>query len=166
MTSTGDGDEATRRRGRLALVVVGRIEDLVHYLIAGMLLAIAGYVVYRTGADLLRRGPVFSTRVTEAVNDVLFVIIVLELLRTVLAHFETDELQLQPFLIIGIISAVRHILTIGARLTLVGEGSGAAFEHSQVELGVEAGVVLALTVALLMLRSRGDAKTTHPARQG
>jgi uncharacterized membrane protein (DUF373 family) len=146
----------------LALLVVGQLEDLVHYLIAGLLLAIAGYVVYRTGGDLLRSGPVFSTRVTEAVNDVLFVIIVLELLRTVMAHFETDELQLQPFLIIGIISAVRHILTIGARLTLVGEGSGAAFGHSQVELGVEAGVVLALTVALLMLRTRGGAKTSRP----
>jgi uncharacterized membrane protein (DUF373 family) len=153
---------ARPRHGRLALLVVGEVEDLIHYLIAGLLLAIAGYVVYRTAADLLRSGPPFSERVTAAVNDVLFVIIVLELLRTVVAHFETDELQLQPFLIIGIISAVRHILTIGARLTLVGESSGAAFEHSQVELGVEAGVVLALTVALLMLRARAAEKTSRP----
>jgi len=150
-----------RRHARLALLVVGEVEDLIHYLIAGLLLAIAGYVVYRTAADLLRSGPPFSERVTSAVNDVLFVIIVLELLRTVVAHFETDELQLQPFLIIGIISAVRHILTIGARLTLVGESSGAAFQHSQVELGVEAGVVLALTVALLMLRGRADEKMSR-----
>src|SRR5712664_215652 len=155
---------ARPRHGRLALLVVGEVEDLIHYLIAGLLLAIAGYVVYRTAADLLRSGPPFSERVTAAVNDVLFVIIVLELLRTVVAHFETDELQLQPFLIIGIISAVRHILTIGARLTLVGESSGAAFEHSQVELGVEAGVVLALTVALLMLRGRAGEKTSRPGR--
>ena len=153
---------ARRRHGRLALLVVGEAEDLIHYLIAGLLLAIAGYVVYRTATDLLRSASPFSERVTAAVNDVLFVIIVLELLRTVVAHFETDELQLQPFLIIGIISAVRHILTIGARLTLVGESSGSAFEHSQVELGVEAGVVLALTVALLLLRARAGEKTSRP----
>jgi uncharacterized membrane protein (DUF373 family) len=157
-----NGGGTRRRHARLALLVLGEVEDLIHYLIAGLLLAIAGYVVYRTAADLLRSGPPFSERVTAAVNDVLFVIIVLELLRTVVAHFETDELQLQPFLIIGIISAVRHILTIGARLTLVGESSGAAFEHSQVELGVEAGVVLALTVALLMLRARAAEKTSRP----
>jgi len=65
--------------------------------------------------------------------------------------------------------AVLHVrqkigLTIGARLTLVGESSGAAFEHSQVELGVEAGVVLALTVALLMLRGRAGEKTSRPGR--
>jgi uncharacterized membrane protein (DUF373 family) len=83
---------------------------------------------------------------------VLFVIILMELLRTVLAHFEGGGLQLQPFLIIGIISAVRHILTIGARLTLSGEGSETAFQHSQVELGVEAGVVLALAVGLVLIR--------------
>jgi uncharacterized membrane protein (DUF373 family) len=153
---------ARRRHARLALLVVGEAEDLIHYLIAGLLLAIAGYVVYRTAVDLVQNGNPFSERVTAAVNDVLFVIIVLELLRTVVAHFETDELQLQPFLIIGIISAVRHILTIGARLTLVGESSGAAFEHSQVELGVEAGVVLALTVALLMLRGRASERTSRP----
>jgi hypothetical protein len=47
----------------LALLVVAEIEDVVHYLIAGLLLTIAGYVVYRTAVDLLRSGPPFSTRV-------------------------------------------------------------------------------------------------------
>src|SRR5260370_33369734 len=87
---------ARPRHGRLALLVVGEVEDLIHYLIAGLLLAIAGYVVYRTAADLLRSGPPFSERVTAAVNDVLFVIIVLELLRTVGAHFETAQRPLEP----------------------------------------------------------------------
>lgn len=91
---------------------------------------------------------------TSAINDALFVIILLELLRTVIAHFESAELQQEPFLIIGIISAVRHILTIGSRLTLVGEGTDTAFMQSQVELGVEAGVVLASALGLLVVRER------------
>ena len=89
----------------------------------------------------------------------LFVIIVLELLRTVLAHFETSELQLQPFLIIGVISSVRHILTIGARLTLQGEGTAEGFRHSQIELGVEAGVVLVLAVGLILIRRSSTTPT-------
>ena len=36
---------------------------------------------------------------------ILFVIIVMEILRTVVAHFDDAGLQLKPFLIIGIISA-------------------------------------------------------------
>jgi len=47
---------------------------------------------------------------------------------------------------------VRHILTIGARLTLAGDVSGNTFSQSQIELGVETGVVLGLVVGLLLVR--------------
>ena len=134
------------------LKVVSLLEDVVHYAVVAILLAVAGVVLWQTGTELFHAHRVFATRVTDAINGVLFVIILMELLRTVVAHFEGAGLQLQPFLIIGIISAVRHILTIGARLTLSGEGSESAFQHSQVELGVEAGVVLALAVGLVLIR--------------
>ena len=134
------------------LKVVSLLEDAVHYAIVAILLAVAGVVLWQTGTELFHAHRVFATRVTDAINGVLFVIILMELLRPVVAHFEGGGLQLQPFLIIGIISAVRHILTIGARLTLSGEGSPSAFQHSQVELGVEAGVVLALAVGLVLIR--------------
>lgn len=146
-----------RPGSRVPLMVIAQLEDIVHYVIATVLLGVAGYVLYRTVADLLANDVTVATRVTSAVNDILFVIILLELLRTVLAHFESPELQLEPFLIIGIISAVRHILTIGARLTLVGEGTDTAFVHSQVELGVEGGVVLALAVGLILIRRHSAA---------
>ena len=141
-----------RPGSRVPLLVISQLEDIVHYVIAAVLLGVAGYVLYRTTADLFAKDVTVATRVTSAVNDILFVIILLELLRTVLAHFESPELQLEPFLIIGIISAVRHILTIGARLTLVGEGTDTAFMHSQIELGVEGGVVLALALGLILIR--------------
>jgi uncharacterized membrane protein (DUF373 family) len=139
------------------LAVVDQLEDLVHYVIAALLLGIAAVVLYRTMADFVSQGHAFPLRITAAIDGVLFVIIVLELLRTVLAHFETSELQLQPFLIIGVISAVRHILTIGARLTLQGEGTEEAFRHSQIELGVEAAVVLALVIGLVLVRRSSPA---------
>ena len=142
----------------MPLQVIDVLEDLVHYAIAAVLIGVAAYVLYRTVADVFEKDVTFATRVTAAVNDILFVIILLELLRTVLSHFESAQLQLEPFLIIGIISAVRHILTIGARLTLVGEGTDdTAFAHSQVELGVESGVVLALALGLLLVSKRTPA---------
>jgi uncharacterized membrane protein (DUF373 family) len=131
---------------------VSALEDAVHYAVVAILLAVAGVVLWQTGTELFHAHRVFATRVTDAINGVLFVIILMELLRTVVAHFEGAGLQLQPFLIIGIISAVRHILTIGARLTLSGEGNKTAFQHSQIELGVEAAVVLALAVGLVLIR--------------
>lgn len=112
-------NELLRERlfGRAPHIGVIRIcEDLVHYTVALVLLAVAGIVLYHTAYDLAASHQPFAAAATTAVNGVLFAIIVIEVMRTVVAHFERGGLQLQPFLIIGIISAVREILTVGARL--------------------------------------------------
>jgi uncharacterized membrane protein (DUF373 family) len=138
-------------RAHRPLVVIDRVEEVVHFIVAGLLLVIAGIVLYRAIEHLIENRGAFSIQVTQGINDLLFVVIVMELLRTVVAHLETDDFQLRPFLIIGIISAVRHILTVGARLTLAGDVSETDFSHSQIELGVSAAVVLALSLGLLLI---------------
>lgn len=127
-------------------------EDIIHYAAGLLLLALALIVLWHTGQGLLNTQNQFSQRVIDGIDGVLFVIIVAELMQTVMAHFDHSGFQLKPFLIIGIISAIRHILTIGARLTLGGDVGGAAFTRSQIELGVETGVVLGLAVGLLLVR--------------
>ena len=136
------------------MVFIRVTEDLVHYLVIAALLVLAGMALYKTGIDLLGRNRDLANRVIDGLNGVLFVVIVLELMSTVVAHFEHAGFQLQPFLIIGIISGVRHILTLGARLSLAGQVTGQAFHQSQIELGVEAAVVLGLGFALFLVRLR------------
>jgi len=72
----------------------------------------------------------FPENVTTVVNGALFVVIVMEVLRTVVAHFEHTGFQLQPFLIIGIVSATREILTVGARLSLAGDKAPSALRNA------------------------------------
>jgi hypothetical protein len=69
-----------------------------------------------------------------------------------MAHFDYGGFQLKPFLIIGIISAVRHILTVGAQESLVGAESSVAFRRAQTSLGVNAAVVLSLVLGLILVR--------------
>jgi uncharacterized membrane protein (DUF373 family) len=138
-----------------ALVWIDRFETLVHYVVAIVLLAIAMIVLVRTVDHLVENRDDFAVQVTTGINDVLFVVIVMELLRTVVAHLETDDFQLRSFMIIGIISAVRHILGVGARLTLEPETSQTAFNRAQIELGVSAGVVLALAVSYILVSRSG-----------
>ena len=132
---------------------------MAHYAISAMLVAMALYVLYHTAVQAVEGGVTYATRISDSINGILLVIIITELLRTVLAHFEQEGFQLQPFLIIGIISAVRHILTIGAELS-VGAGEGSAFAHTQIELGVSAGVAIALVVGLLLVRISDRGKET------
>jgi hypothetical protein len=65
-------------------------------------------------------------------------------------RLEGGGFQLQPFLVIGIISATRDILSVGAELSLTGENTSLA--RTMTELGVNAAVVLALSVALVLVR--------------
>lgn len=141
-----------RHEGRRVIGLVQVSEDIVHYAVAMLLVAVAGVVLVRSVLDFLDGGDhIFAERITGVINSVLFVIIVMEILRTVVAHFDDAGLQLKPFLIIGIISAVRHILTVGAQVSLGGEGDAAHFRRAQTELGVNAAVVLALVVGLVLV---------------
>ena len=70
--------------------------------------------------------------------------------RTIMARLEGGGFQLQPFLVIGIIPATRDILTVGAELSLVGEQT--LLVRMMTELGVNAGVVVALFIALVLVR--------------
>jgi len=114
---------------------------------------IIGFIVFVRGVRELALAPSqepFALTVTRSVNSVLFVVVVLELVRTIVARLEGGGFQLQPFLVIGIISATRDILTVGAELSLVGRRLPLA--PAMMELGVNAGVAVALSVALVLVR--------------
>ena len=126
--------------------------DAVQYGVAVVLLLIAVVVLVRTAASFLTAQASYPQSLISAIDGVLIVIIVVDVLRTVLTHFEGSGFPLQPFLIIGIISAVRDILSVSARLALQGPVTGAGFERSVVELGVSSAVALALAGALVLTR--------------
>jgi uncharacterized membrane protein (DUF373 family) len=130
------------------LKILTLTEDVVYLGVALVLIGVAVAALYNTVHDLLSSNSTFAQTVTAGVNGVLFVVIVLEIFRTVLAHLEGGGFQLRPFIIIGIISAVRHILLVGA---LAVSNENRQFNHAQIELGVNAGVALVLVVALVLL---------------
>jgi uncharacterized membrane protein (DUF373 family) len=135
-------------------------EDLLHYAVALVLVAAAGVaLVHSVGAALLHSTS-FQTQVPELVDSVLFVIIVLEIFTTVLAHFRDGRLQLQPFLVIGVISAVREILVVGARSSLSGSQHDSLFLQHMISLGVDLMIALLLVVALVLVK-RFDIKKEH-----
>ena len=127
-------------------------ESVMFLAIAVALLVIAVVVFVRGVHDLVLAPPheQFAVTITKAVNDVLFIVVVLELLRTIVSRLEGGGFQLQPFVVIGIISATRDILTVGAELSLVGGQAPTA--RTMTELGVNAAVVVALSVALVLIR--------------
>ncbi len=90
--------------------------------------------------------------IIEFVSGLLLVLIIMEVLGTVIHYLKSHETSLRPFLFIGIVSATRSILSIGAKLSVAGASIGAdEFNHAMIELGISAAVVLALGVTLKLL---------------
>ena len=142
------GASANRRRLVFGLSLA---EDLLYAAVALVLVGVAVALLYQTIHDALTTDHIsFVRRINDAVNGVLFVVIILEIFRTVLAHLEGGGFQLVPFLVIGVISAVRHILLVGTE-ALEGQ-TDRVFKHTQIELAVNALVALVLVIALVLIR--------------
>ena len=143
-------DGVTRRLDEFQDGAVSIGESLVKYCVIGILLIVAGLVVYHTAHELLAGKQAFALSITDAVSGALCAIIIVDVLQTIVA--DDKELQLQPFITIGIISAVREILSAGAHLSLQGRGAAGSIHLAITELEVNAAVVLGLALALLLTR--------------
>jgi uncharacterized membrane protein (DUF373 family) len=129
------------------------VEDVFHALLAIALLGIGIAAFFYSGKRLIETQPFFPNGMIQGVNDILFIVIILEILRTVISRFTDGVYQLDKFLIIGVIAAVRHILTVGASLTLESGKSDTAFERSIYEMGLNAIIVVALVFAIFLSKS-------------
>ena len=143
----------------LPLRYVDLIEDVFHVLALALLVIGIGAFFFSI-KRLIQTTPFFPNGMIQGVNDILFIVIILEILRTVISRFTDGVYQLDKFLIIGVIAAVRHILTVGASLTLESGKSDEAFRRAIYEMGLNAGIVVALVFAFFLSKSalRGSKK--------
>lgn len=102
-------------------------------------------------------GAGFATAIIDFVSDLLLTLIIMEVLGTVVHYLRTRATSLKPFLFIGIISATRGVLAVGARLSVadfsqpLSASQSIEFRNSMIELVVNAGVIIALGVALRLI---------------
>jgi uncharacterized membrane protein (DUF373 family) len=137
--------------------------DLVQYGVAIVLLVLAAIVLVKRFIDFLTSLNNYTTALISAVDGVLVVIILIDIMRTVLTHLEGWGFPFRPFLVIGIIAAVRDILAVSTRLTLsAGPATGGSLTQSLFELGTNAGVILVLAVALFLTRGQNVDAETDP----
>ncbi|MCX6485552.1 MAG: phosphate-starvation-inducible PsiE family protein [Rhodoluna sp.] len=135
---------------------VERVEEVFHIVLGVCLLGIAIVALFFSVVRAFETVPFFPTGMIQAINDILFIIIILEILRTVVARYTDGVFQLQNFLIIGVIAAVRHILTVGASMTLASGKSQVEFDRAVIELGISSGIVVALVFAIFLSRASSN----------
>jgi uncharacterized membrane protein (DUF373 family) len=119
-------------------------------LVLGMLIFAHAWVVFATKAGevgLLQAG-------LKLLNDLLLVIILLELFRTVIRFLQTEILDLEPYLAVGIIACTRRILTASAELSHLPAMTDTQFYQYLMDVGLNVTVIMVLVVGVFLVRKR------------
>jgi uncharacterized membrane protein (DUF373 family) len=144
---------------RLLILRILNVLDLVVYALVGLAFVAAAVLAFVFSiSHLLFHLQLalpfnFDARVVlDFVSDLLLVLIIMELLGTIRSYVEKGDTSVEPFLIIGIISATRGILSIGARLYIGGATlTPEEFRSAMIELAVNAFVIIVLGVTMRIL---------------
>lgn len=152
-----------------------KLDDAAHVVVAGLLVVIAAFVLVYACIAFGRHisaalsappaGPAnahasgqgaadpFLLYSVEFLSSTLFVVIVLEILRTLLTYLQSRRIRdiAEDFLVVGILTIVRKILLVGANSSL-SEETGAAFVEEAWGTFISIGGVLLLIAGLAGLR--------------
>jgi uncharacterized membrane protein (DUF373 family) len=125
------------------------IDDIVHILVATFLV-IAAFIFIVEAASKLAEPNIASA--LQIISDLLFVLVIMELLWTVIRYLKRLPFSLRPFIFVGIISSIRGMVIVEAKLaTGFSEMKDTEFYRQLAEIGVSAGVVFILILSLYLL---------------
>jgi uncharacterized membrane protein (DUF373 family) len=135
--------------------------EILTYLVLGLMLALAALLgIWTAGVSLWdavqEHGAADS--LVFAVDRLLFVLMVIEILHTVRASFRAGTLVCEPFLIVGLIASIRRVLVITLETSQANKPgswtpeSEALLRSTMLELAVLGGLILVMVVSIYMLR--------------
>jgi len=135
--------------------------EIVAYAVLGLLLAVTAILgIGGIVVSLLRavRDYGDDDAVVIAIDRLLFVLMVVEILHTVRVSFRVGTLVCEPFLIVGLIASIRRVLVITLESSQASQpgkwtpDSQAFFNATMLELSVLGGLILVMVVSICLLR--------------
>jgi hypothetical protein len=131
----------------------GYAEDFFYVIVAGALalvgLAYFGYTVYDFVKHVIDGGD-FGVLVIELLSALLLVFIFTEIIHTIRAVIDEKILVAEPFLIVGIVAAIRRMVVLSAEAQdLLGKPE---FSDAMLELGILTSTALLLGLTIFLLR--------------
>jgi uncharacterized membrane protein (DUF373 family) len=128
-------------------------EDVIYFLAALLLIACALMVLGKAAYDLSKVAEKGIKDVVTTVLDTLLLgFILVELLGAVKATMKERKLIAEPFLVVGIIASIKEIILIGSEVDFTRQE--AQFENAMIQIGILGALVVALSLATLLLRRK------------
>ena len=147
-------ERETRQYGNL----LERSEHYI-YLVAGYILVIAAAGLLVTAviemAITIMAGE-YTAAIIHLLDRVLLSLMLAEIIYTVGRVVQTQQLETEPFLVVGIIAAIRRLLIITAEGASHVDIADPRFLGTLAELGLLAAIILMLAWAMRLLRNSTD----------
>lgn len=133
------------------------VEDIVY---VGLGLLLTGIALVLLVKGFIRFGQIAlfgrsTLGVVELLDQILLILLIVELLYTVQVSFRDRALIPEPFLLVGLISAIRRVLILTAEFGNRHENAASDSRHFVIELAVHTLLILILAVSLMVLRKAG-----------
>ncbi|HUK39614.1 MAG TPA: phosphate-starvation-inducible PsiE family protein [Candidatus Acidoferrales bacterium] len=113
-------------------------------------MGLLGTVGFALGQALLSAN--LGDKIVGLLDQVLLILMIVEILYTVQVSFREHTLVAEPFLIVGLIAAVRRVLILTAEFSKPAEIIEAAFRNAMFELGLLTVLILALVISLFLVK--------------
>lgn len=135
------------------------VEDVV-YVALGLMLASCAITLLFDGIwtfihQIAKASAFVST--LGLLDRILLILLIIELLYTVQVSFREHAVMPEPFLLVGLIAAIRRVLLLTAEFSQVRALTETEFRHFIIELAVLTALIISLAFSLLLLRKRGSA---------
>lgn len=142
------------------------VEDVV-YIGLGLILAGTAIVLLVGGLVTFGQALYAGTLPASVINlldRILLILLVVELLYTVQVSFREHAVVAEPFLLVGLIAAIRRVLVLTVEFgQSPGKTDPTMFEHFVIELGVLTLLIVALATSLWILRRRDTTSVAQKA---
>ncbi len=129
------------------------------YTAIGALLAIVGIVaLVHVGIDVTDEVLAWGEagRIFNTVDQLLFVLMLVEILHTVRVSLRSGNLNAEPFLVVGLIASIRRVLVITLASSNAQKQEGAdhagLFRTSMIELCVLALLIVTMVISIYLIR--------------
>ncbi len=96
-----------------------------------------------------------GSNIVPLLDRILLILLVVEMLYTVQVSFREHTLTPEPFLLVGLIAAIRRVLVLTAEFSQLQEQTDEVFRRFTIELVVLTFLIMALVISLMLLRKRG-----------
>ena len=137
------------------------------YITAGFSLLILGMLIFAQSWYKFITTAVSKSALLPAglqlLNDLLLVMIILELFRTVVRFLQTEILAIEPYLAVGIIACTRRILTASAELSHLPEVTKELFDRYIWDVTLNVAVILVLIIAVFIMRCQKPGQASPAA---